>query len=99
LQIRRSRGAGRALIEAVYAAAAANGAERVYRQTQEGNATARPQDSAALTAGAPVTIDIDLGGRTWPLGAMNAMLTIKRPTKTTAAGGASSGACVAIAAA
>jgi len=30
---------------------------------------------------------------------MNAMLTIKRPTKTTAAGGASSGACVAIAAA
>jgi len=37
----RSRGVGRALIEAVYAQAAAGGAERVYWNTQESNATAR----------------------------------------------------------
>jgi len=37
----RGRGTGRALIEAVYAAAAAGGAERVYWQPQEGNTTAR----------------------------------------------------------
>jgi GNAT superfamily N-acetyltransferase len=37
----RGRGAGRALIEAVYAAARAAGASRVHWLTQEGNATAR----------------------------------------------------------
>ena len=37
----RGRGAGRALIEAVYAAARAAGANRVHWLTQEGNATAR----------------------------------------------------------
>jgi GNAT superfamily N-acetyltransferase len=37
----RGLGAGRALIEAVYAAADARGAERVYWSTQEGNVTAR----------------------------------------------------------
>ena len=37
----RGRGVGRALIEAVYAAADAEGAEGVYWLTQEGNATAR----------------------------------------------------------
>ena len=37
----RGQGAGRALIEAVYAAAQEQGASRVYWLTQEGNATAR----------------------------------------------------------
>jgi GNAT superfamily N-acetyltransferase len=37
----RGRGAGRALIEAVYAAARAAGASRVHWLTQESNATAR----------------------------------------------------------
>jgi GNAT superfamily N-acetyltransferase len=37
----RGRGAGRALIEAVYTAALAAGSRRVYWHTQEGNATAR----------------------------------------------------------
>lgn len=37
----RGKGAGRALIEAVYAAARETGASRVYWLTQEGNATAR----------------------------------------------------------
>jgi GNAT superfamily N-acetyltransferase len=37
----RGRGAGRALIEAVYTAAREQGASRVYWLTQEGNATAR----------------------------------------------------------
>ena len=37
----RGRGAGRALIEAVYARAREAGASRVYWLTQEGNATAR----------------------------------------------------------
>jgi GNAT superfamily N-acetyltransferase len=37
----RGRGAGRALIEAVYGRAAEAGASRVYWLTQEGNATAR----------------------------------------------------------
>ena len=37
----RGRGAGRALIEAVYAAADARGADQVYWLTQEFNATAR----------------------------------------------------------
>jgi GNAT superfamily N-acetyltransferase len=37
----RGRGAGRALIEAVYERARAAGASRVYWLTQEGNATAR----------------------------------------------------------
>ncbi|ACL58185.1 GNAT family N-acetyltransferase [Methylobacterium nodulans] len=37
----RGQGAGRALIEAVYAAARAAGASRVYWLTQEGNVTAR----------------------------------------------------------
>ena len=37
----RGRGVGRALIEAVYAAADARGAPNVYWLTQEGNATAR----------------------------------------------------------
>lgn len=37
----RGQGAGRALIEAVYARASAAGASRVYWLTQEGNATAR----------------------------------------------------------
>jgi GNAT superfamily N-acetyltransferase len=37
----RGRGAGRALIEAVYAAAGAAGASRVHWLTQESNATAR----------------------------------------------------------
>jgi GNAT superfamily N-acetyltransferase len=37
----RGRGAGRALIEAVYGRAAVAGASRVYWLTQEGNATAR----------------------------------------------------------
>jgi GNAT superfamily N-acetyltransferase len=37
----RGRGAGRALIEAVYERATAAGASRVYWLTQEGNATAR----------------------------------------------------------
>lgn len=37
----RGRGVGRALIEAVYAAADAQGAPQVYWTTQEGNATAR----------------------------------------------------------
>ncbi|WP_407524007.1 GNAT family N-acetyltransferase [Methylobacterium oryzisoli] len=37
----RGQGAGRALIEAVYAAAREAGASRVYWLTQEGNATAR----------------------------------------------------------
>jgi GNAT superfamily N-acetyltransferase len=37
----RGRGAGRALIEAVYQRATAAGASRVYWLTQEGNATAR----------------------------------------------------------
>jgi GNAT superfamily N-acetyltransferase len=37
----RGRGVGRALIEAVYAAARAEGSPRVYWMTQEGNATAR----------------------------------------------------------
>lgn len=37
----RGRGAGRALIEAVYDRAGAAGASRVYWLTQEGNATAR----------------------------------------------------------
>ena len=37
----RGRGAGRALIEAVYERAPAAGASRVYWLTQEGNATAR----------------------------------------------------------
>jgi GNAT superfamily N-acetyltransferase len=37
----RGRGAGRALIEAVYAAAKEAGASRVHWLTQEGNATAR----------------------------------------------------------
>ena len=40
-QAARGRGAGRALIEAVYAAAAAAGAARVYWLTQEDNAPAR----------------------------------------------------------
>ncbi|GJD48048.1 hypothetical protein OPKNFCMD_0763 [Methylobacterium crusticola] len=40
-QAARGRGAGRALIEAVYAAARAAGASRVYWLTQESNATAR----------------------------------------------------------
>ena len=37
----RGRGAGRALIEAVYAAADARGADQVYWLTQDTNATAR----------------------------------------------------------
>src|SRR5689334_11399483 len=37
----RGRGVGRALIEAVYAAADARGADQVYWLTQESNATAR----------------------------------------------------------
>ncbi|MGY2052630.1 N-acetyltransferase family protein [Methylobacterium sp. JK268] len=37
----RGQGVGRALIEAVYAAARAEGASRVYWLTQEGNVTAR----------------------------------------------------------
>lgn len=37
----RGRGAGRALIEAVYLRAQAHGASRVYWLTQDGNATAR----------------------------------------------------------
>jgi GNAT superfamily N-acetyltransferase len=37
----RGRGVGRALIDAVYAAAQAAGARRVYWHTQSGNATAR----------------------------------------------------------
>jgi len=38
---RRGRGIGRALIEAVYAAARAAGCSRVYWQTQAGNHTGR----------------------------------------------------------
>jgi GNAT superfamily N-acetyltransferase len=41
LETARGQGAGRALIEAVYAAAREAGASRVYWLTQEGNATAR----------------------------------------------------------
>ena len=37
----RGQGVGRALIEAVYAAARAAGTQRVYWHTQDGNATAR----------------------------------------------------------
>jgi len=49
---RRGTGAGRALIEAVYAAADAAGAARVYWLTQEGNATARAlYDKVARYAG------------------------------------------------
>ncbi|GHE48797.1 N-acetyltransferase [Camelimonas fluminis] len=48
----RGRGAGRALIEAVYAAARAAGATRVYWLTHESNATARQlYDAVAENAG------------------------------------------------
>jgi GNAT superfamily N-acetyltransferase len=48
----RGRGVGRALIEAVYAAAAAAGASRVYWQTHETNATAmRLYDAVAERSG------------------------------------------------
>ena len=48
----RGRGVGRALIEAVYAAASAAGSPRVYWQTQETNATAmRLYDQVAEKSG------------------------------------------------
>lgn len=48
----RGQGVGRALIEALYRRAAAGGAERVYWQTQPGNATARRlYDAVAEDAG------------------------------------------------
>jgi len=46
----RGKGVGRALIESVYAAADANGADQVYWLTQTGNATARRLYDRVATA-------------------------------------------------